>query len=167
MKFAISDSVTNMEGSKILDFLKKIEVMKSKGFDVIRLDIGDPDFRTPKKITDAACKLMNEGYTHYGPPLGIPELRTELARLSGVKTENVIITPGSKQAVFYALKTILNPGEEVILPIPGWLEYEGPIMLSGGKVIFSRCTQDFQPDIDDIKKKITKKTKAIILNSPN
>ncbi|HLI45811.1 MAG TPA: aminotransferase class I/II-fold pyridoxal phosphate-dependent enzyme, partial [Geobacterales bacterium] len=163
----LAKSVLEMEESGILKISQKVEELRNKGMKVWRLDIGDPGFNTPKIIIDKMYEYTLEGYTHYGPPPGVKSLRVNIAKIYNCSFENVIVTPGSKQGILYALRSILNPGEEVIVILPAWPEYLGPVELSGGKASFVHTRKGFMPDVDSIKRNINDKTKAIILNSPN
>jgi Aspartate/tyrosine/aromatic aminotransferase len=166
-KIRTSELTSTLEESKILNFSRKIEKMINKGIKIYRFDIGDPDFKTPDKIIETAYQYMKKGYTHYGPPAGIKELREEIASLYNEKIDNVIITPGSKQAIYYALCSILEPNDEVIIILPGWLEYLGQIHLCRAKPCFVSSDEEFNPNIDLLRRRINEKTKAIIINSPN
>ena len=137
------------------------------------LTIGEPDFDTPQPIKDAAWASLSRGQTHYAPNQGIPALRSAVAeyetnRGNPTKPEEVLITVGSSQALFTALLGILNPGEEVIVPVPAFSLYETIITIAGGKVVPLDLTKtDFQITPEALNALITPKTKAIILNSPN
>ena len=141
--------------------------------DCAMLTIGEPDFDTPQPIKDAAWESLRRGQTHYAPNQGIPALRSAVAeyetnRGNPTKPEEVLITVGSSQALFTALLGILNPGEEVIVPVPAFSLYETIITIAGGKVVPLDLTKtDFQITPESLNALITPKTKAIILNSPN
>ena len=141
--------------------------------DCAMLTIGEPDFDTPQPIKDAAWESLRRGQTHYAPNQGIPALRNAVAeyetnRGNPTKPEEVLITVGSSQALFTALLGILNPGEEVIVPVPAFSLYETIITIAGGKVVPLDLTKtEFQITPEALNALITPKTKAIILNSPN
>ena len=141
--------------------------------DCAMLTIGEPDFDTPQPIKDAAWESLRRGQTHYAPNQGIPALRSAVAeyetnRGNPTKPEEVLITVGSSQALFTALLGILNPGEEVIVPVPAFSLYETIITIAGGKVVPLDLTKtEFQITPEALNALITPKTKAIILNSPN
>lgn len=141
--------------------------------DCAMLTIGEPDFDTPQPIKDAAWESLRRGQTHYAPNQGIPALRNAVAeyetgRGNPTKPEEVLITVGSSQALFTALLGILNPGEEVIVPVPAFSLYETIITIAGGRVVPLDLTKtDFQITPESLNDLITPKTKAIILNSPN
>ncbi|MCL1984437.1 MAG: pyridoxal phosphate-dependent aminotransferase [Methanomassiliicoccaceae archaeon] len=139
--------------------------------DSINLSLGEPDVLPPdealKGMNDAAVKGMNR----YGPTAGVPQLREAVAsRYSsyGVNAANIMITPSGTTALMTIAQSILDPGDETLVPGPGFVVYGPHTMISGGKFTEYRLTEDdFQPDIDDIQKKITKRTKAIFLNYPS
>ena len=141
--------------------------------DCAMLTIGEPDFDTPEAIKAQAMLALAENRTHYAPNQGTPELRRavaefETARGNAVTEDQVLITVGACQALFTALTGILNPGEEVIIPTPGFVLYETIAAVAGAKVVKLDLTRTgFQIDPDALAAAITDKTKAIILNSPN
>lgn len=141
--------------------------------DCAMLTIGEPDLDTPQPIKDAAWSALNQGHTHYAPNQGIPTLRQAVAdyetgRGNPTLAEQVLITVGSSQALFTALLGVLNPGEEVIVPVPAFSLYETIITVVGGKVVpLDVSKTGFQIDRQMLNSLITPKTKAIVLNSPN
>ena len=141
--------------------------------DCAMLTIGEPDLDTPQLIKDAAWAALNQGHTHYAPNQGIPALRQAVAdyetgRGNPTLAEQVLITVGSSQALFTALLGVLNPGEEVIVPVPAFSLYETIVTIAGGKVVPLDVSQTgFQIDSQMLNSLITPRTKAIILNSPN
>ena len=145
--------------------------LKFQGRDIINLTVGELDFDTPLFIQDA---IKNKLYLNkYTPTLGLRELRQEIARKIkkeyywSVSEENIGVTAGAKQALFAIFQIILNPSEEVIIPMPAWVSYEHQVRLANGQPIFASLKSDFDLDIQAIKNKISSKTKAIILNSPH
>lgn len=141
--------------------------------DCAMLTIGEPDLDTPQPIKDAAWEALNRGCTHYAPNQGTPALRQAVAeyetlRGNPVKPEQVLITVGSSQALFTALLGILNPGEEVIVPVPAFSLYESIVTAAGGKVVPLDVSETgFQITREALDSLVTEKTKAVILNSPN
>ena len=141
--------------------------------DCAMLTIGEPDLDTPQAIKDAAWQALCQGQTHYAPNQGLPKLRQAVAeyesnRGNPTTPEQVLITVGSSQALFTALLGILNPGEEVIVPVPAFSLYETIITIAGGKMVpLDVSKTGFQIDEKALNRLITEKTKAIILNSPN
>ena len=143
--------------------------------DVIRLELGEPDFDTPKHIKEAAIQAINEGFTHYTSTEGILELREAVARK--LKRENrieadpeteILVTDGGFGAVFAAIQSLVNPGYEVLVPDPAWPRYFQNVLLAGGvpKRMFL-TDEDFLPDVDEIRKQVNESTKLVIVNTPN
>ena len=139
----------------------------------IKLTLGEPDMETPANIRAAAAAALEAGQTHYAPNQGIPELRRSVAeyetrRGNAVTEEQVLVTIGATQALCTALTGILNPGEEVIIPTPGFVLYESIVLAAGGRPVFLDVSKtDFQITGEALAALITPKTKAIVLNSPN
>lgn len=156
------------------EVLAKARALEKQGKDVVHLEIGEPDFDTPKNVKEAAIKALNAGYTHYGPSAGIPELRETIAqyisKTRGIKAESdeVVVTPGAKPIMFFSILALVNPGEEVLYPNPGFPIYESVVNFVGAKPVPIPLKEenDFRLDPEYVKEKITKKTKMIILNSP-
>ncbi|MEM3577238.1 MAG: pyridoxal phosphate-dependent aminotransferase [Candidatus Bathyarchaeia archaeon] len=156
------------------EVLAKAKALEKQGKEVIHLEIGEPDFDTPKNIKEAAVKALYSGYTHYVPAAGIPELREAIAeyisktRRIEVDPEEVVVTPGAKPIMCFSILACVNEGEEVMYPNPGFPIYESLINFVGAKPVPIPLLEknDFRLDHEDFKKKLTKKTKMIILNSP-
>ena len=156
------------------EVLAKAKALERQGKDIVHLEIGEPDFDTPKNIKDAAIKAVNSGYTHYTPSAGMPELRQAIAdyisktRKLDVKPEEVVVTPGGKPIMFFSILALVNPGDEVMYPNPGFPIYESMINFVGAKPVPIQLKEqnEFGLDTEYVKKMITKKTKMIILNSP-
>ena len=147
--------------------------LQARGERVIKLTAGEPDFETPEIIVHAAYEAMKEGKTKYVPAAGIWELRKAIAsRYSSIfgnrwEPSQVIVTNGGKQAIYLTLKAILDPGDEVIILTPAWVSYESQVLLNRGKPVFVPTNEKFLPDPDLIRSRITDRTKALIINSPN
>jgi len=158
-----------IEESATLRAGEKAKELQDKGISIWKLDVGEPDFSTPEPIVRAAYEAIKKGMTHYSSTQGLPELRAEIARRSGNQPSpsEVIVTPGSKQALFYAFEAILDPGDEVIIIEPAWPSYKQMVQLSGGRPITVDAGDDFQPIPEAVASKVTGRTKAILLNSPN
>lgn len=141
--------------------------------DCAMLTIGEPDFDTPEAVKQAACRALSQGQTHYAPNQGTAALRSAIAayetgRGNPTAPEEVLVTVGSSQALFTALLGILNPGEEVIVPVPAFSLYETIITIAGGRMVPLDVSETgFQIDEGALERLITPKTKAVILNSPN
>jgi len=155
--------------------IRKLFDLAQNRKDIISFGIGEPDFITPDHVRDAAKRAIEEGYTHYTPNAGFADLREALAKKLvnfnhiTSKPEEVLVTSGGTQALFTAFYTLMNPGDELIVPDPGFLIYGSQVILAGGNPVFLpiREKNNFQIDPDELKKLITTKTKAILLNSPS
>jgi len=169
----LSAKVAAIAPSATIEITNKAKKMQREGIDVISLSIGEPDFDTPKHITDACIAALKKGETHYAPSNGIPELLAaiseKIVKENGFACEpdQVIVTCGAKDAIYEGMEAVLNPGDEVILPTPAWVSYEPCVQMAGGKTVFHPVNQKtFQLD-DSILEKVTKKTKMISINSPS
>ena len=156
------------------EVLAKARALEAQGKEIIHLEIGEPDFDTPKHIVEAGIEALRDGYTHYGPTPGLPELREAIARNSrevrGIDTEaaQVVVTPGAKPIMFYVLLALAEPGVEVIYPNPGFPIYESMIKFSGATPVPMQLLEStgYHPDLDNLADKITDRTRLIIINSP-
>lgn len=172
MKLADRMSLLGTETAFLV--LAKAKALEAQGKDIIHLEIGEPDFDTPRNIIDAAIKALNEGQTHYSPAPGIPVLRQAIIddvkkwRGIDVSPEHVTVMPGAKPIMFFAIQALINPGDEVIYPNPGFPIYESVIKFVGAKAVPLQLKEehDFCFDINDLRKLITPKTRMLILNSP-
>ncbi|MBM3935363.1 MAG: pyridoxal phosphate-dependent aminotransferase [SAR202 cluster bacterium] len=157
------------------EVLAKAKRLEAEGRDIIHLQIGEPDFDTPMNIVDAGVKALKGGYTHYGPSAGLPPLRAKIAeevsKTRGVQygPENVVVTPGGKPIMFFAILALVNEGDEVLYPNPGFPIYESMIRFVGGVPVPMKLTaaREFAIDVDEVAKSITPKTKLMVINSPN
>jgi aspartate aminotransferase len=155
--------------------LSKAQVLEQQGKKIIHLEIGQPDFPTPSNITNAGITALKNGKTKYTPPLGIYPLREAIAqfvfhsRKYRISAENIAVTPSGKTALFTALSAIINPGDEVIYPDPGFPTYKTIIDFFGGHGIPLPLYEknNFSIDMNVFSKKLSKKTRLIILNSPS
>ncbi len=170
---SLSEKVGAILPSATIEISNKAKRMERGGIDVISLSIGEPDFDTPQHIKDACIDAIKRGETHYAPSNGIPELLSAVSdkitkeNKFPCKPEQVIITPGAKQAIYEGMEAVLNPGDEVILLTPAWVSYEPCIQMAGGKVIRHQISKKtFQLD-DSLLKRINAKTKMIAINSPS
>jgi aspartate aminotransferase len=157
------------------EVLVRARALEAQGRDIIHLEIGEPDFDTPRHIVDAGKQALDQGYTHYGPTQGLPELREAIAsyicRTRGIRVgpENVCVVPGGKPIMFYVMMALLEPGDEAIYPNPGFPIYESMINFLGAKAVPIPLVEDrgFSFDLDVLKKSLTPKTKLLVLNSPH
>lgn len=156
------------------EVLAKAKKLEAEGKNIIHLEIGEPDFGTPSNINKAAIEAINNGYSHYSPSPGIPELRTSIAnymsKTRGLKytADEVVVTPGGKPVMFFVILALVNEGDEVIYPNPGFPIYESMINFVGGKPVPIQLREDknFALDTEELRKLITDKTKLLIMNSP-
>ncbi len=156
------------------EVLARAKALEAKGHSVVHLEIGEPDFDTPRHVIDAAIDALNRGYTHYTASNGMIELRQAIASyITNAKNvpstpDEVVVTPGAKPIMFYAILALVNAGDEVIYPNPGFPIYESVIEFVGGKAvpIPLREENDFRLDVDELAKLITPKTKMLIINTP-
>lgn len=153
---------------------RQLFMMAKQYDDVVDFTLGDPDIPTPLPICEAAINAAKAGHTRYAPNAGLPVLREVIAKQvskeSGISYEanNVAVTVGATEAVYLAFMACINPGDEVIILAPYWVQYENIVKLLGGKpVIIDTFKEEFEPDLDAICKAITDKTKVIVVNSPN
>jgi len=172
IKFA--ERMSRLGTETAFEVLAKAKALEARGKEVIHLEIGEPDFDTPRNIIDTAVKALNQGKTHYGPAAGIPELRAALAEDMGkrrnitIDPAEVVVTPGAKPIMFFCILALINEGDEVMYPNPGFPIYESVINFIGAKAVpyQLREEREFSFDIDEFMSLITDKTKMIILNTP-
>jgi aspartate aminotransferase len=156
------------------EVLNKARALERQGRSIIHLEIGEPDFDTPANVVEAAVDALHSGWTHYGPSAGLPELRQTIAdyvsRSRGVKVaaEEVVVVPGGKPVIFFTMLALIDEGDEVIYPNPGFPIYESMINYVGGRAIPVQLREgrDFSLDVNELATLITDRTKLIILNSP-
>lgn len=162
----------NITESATLRISNLASELKSQGKDIISFSLGEPDFATPKHITDAAKASLDRGDTHYTPSPGIPELRRAIAEKLkkennlDAKPGNIIATPGAKQAIFEVILSVLEEGDEAILFDPAWVSYEPCIKLAGAKAVWAPTNRENGFTPSGLSEYITKKTKLIVINSP-
>ena len=157
------------------EVLARARELEAQGREIIHLEIGEPDFDTPQHIVEASVDALRQGYTHYGPTPGLPELREAIARNSrevrGVDTapSQVVVTPGAKPIMFYLMLALGEPGAEIIYPNPGFPIYESMVKFSGATAVPMQLLEErgYHPDLDDLTDKMSDRTRLIILNSPN
>tara|TARA_Y100000590_G_scaffold432034_1_gene547564 strand:+ start:3880 stop:5055 length:1176 start_codon:yes stop_codon:yes gene_type:complete len=170
----LSELSNRIDGQPMFKLLEKVKKLESEGQDIIHFEIGDPDFQTPKNISDAGINAIEEGFTHYVSSFGLTEFRekirvaTEKSRGFKPDLDQVLITPGANIAIFYAISCIVNPGEEIILPDPGFPTYYSTIKMCNTIPVRVPLLEsnEFRMNPKDIEKSITEKTRMIIINSP-
>lgn len=156
-------------------FAQTANEMKAQGREIISLGLGEPDFKTPQYVVEATIKAMNDGFTHYSATQGWPELRNYIAESANEKYESeytasdVIVTPGIKAAVYFALCAILEPGDEIIMISPYYVSYPAMVKLAEptATIKYVNLNKDFTLDVEALKSAVTDKTKCILINSPH
>jgi aspartate/methionine/tyrosine aminotransferase len=157
------------------EVLNRARALEKQGKDIVHLEIGEPDFDTPSNVIEAGVSALHKGWTHYGPAAGLPELRQTIAdyvsRTRGVpvSSDEVVVVPGGKPIIFFTMLALIDEGDEVIYPNPGFPIYESMINYVGGRAIPIplREERDFSVDVKELASLITDRTKLIILNSPH
>ncbi|GAC1340699.1 MAG: pyridoxal phosphate-dependent aminotransferase [Candidatus Dormibacteria bacterium] len=157
------------------EVLAHARALEAQGRDIIHLEIGEPDYATPQNIIDAAVQAMNTGATHYTPASGIPEVRAATAEyvsertgVTGLGPQNVVLVPGSKNILHFALLALLEKGDEVIVPDPGYPIYRSLVEFVGGVAVSVPIRQgnDFRLDVEELRSLVTNRTRMLIVNSP-
>ncbi len=154
--------------------LAKAKALEAQGREIIHLEIGEPDFDTPPHIVEAGCRALRDGHTHYTPTAGIPELRAAIAadvarsRRIEVAPEQVVVTPGGKPIMFFAILALVDEGDEVLLPNPAFPIYESMVSFVGGRPVFVPLRQEneFRFDLDELSAGLSERTRMVVLNSP-
>jgi len=171
----LSQRIQSVGESATLAVTAKANAMKAKGIDVVSFGAGEPDFDTPQHIKDAASKALASGKTKYTASAGIPELREAIAaklrKDNGldVKVENITTGCGGKHVLYNAFQALIDPGDEVIIPVPYWVSYADMVTLAGGKPVFVEGDEknSFKLTPQQIAAAVTPRTKIVVLNSPN
>ncbi|KTG18808.1 pyridoxal phosphate-dependent aminotransferase [Haloferax profundi] len=175
MNFEFSERVGRVEPSATLAISNLASELEAQGEDVVDLSVGAPDFPTPENIVQAAKDAMDAGHTGYTSSNGIPELKEAIAeklRGNGVSAEadEVIVTPGGKQALYETFQTLIDDGDEVVLLDPAWVSYEAMVKLAGGSLKRVDLAQhDFrlEPALDELADTVSDETKLLVVNSPS
>ena len=157
----VASRMMDLGTESAFEVLAKARALEAQGKEIIHLEIGEPDFDTPRHIVDAGVDALRRGYTHYGPTAGLPELREAIARNSGevrgvaVDPANVVVTPGAKPIMFYVILALAEPGVEIIYPNPGFPIYESMIRFSGATPVPMRLLEEkaYHPDLQDLPAK--------------
>src|SRR5213079_514653 len=156
------------------EVLVKAKALEAQGRGIIHLEIGEPDFDTPRNIVDAGCDALHKGFTHYGPSGGLMQLREVIAQHVGetrrvnATPDEVVVVPGGKPIIFFSILALVEEGDEVIYPNPGFPIYESMINYVGAKAVPIQLREDldFRLDVNELESLINERTKLIILNSP-
>ena len=173
--FPLAERVRNLKPSPTLAIDTKAKTLKAQGVDIVNLSAGEPDFDTPEHIKEAAIKAIKDGFTKYTPVGGIPELKEAIAAKFEqdykliYRPEQIMVSTGGKQVLYNVAQAVLDPGDEVIIPVPYWVSYPAIVELAGGNVKFlpGNPDNDFAPDFAVLGSLITSRTRAMILNSPS
>ncbi len=163
----LSAKIQSIAGSQTVAFTALIQQLRQEGRKIIDLAVGEPQFDTPAAVIDATKNALDAQKTRYSPVNGLSELRTRLAaQFSGYDIDNILITNGSKQALFMIFQVICDPADEVIIPTPFWVSFIEQVKLAGGRPV-PVATKDHQLNCEAIERAVTPRTKAILINSPN
>ena len=174
-KLRLAERMGRLGTEGAFEVLVRARELEAQGRDVIHLEIGEPDFPTADHIVEAAVRALREGWTHYGPPAGLPQLREavaeDAARRRGIAIDpaEVVITPGAKPIMFFTLLALVEGEDEVLYPNPGFPIYESMIEFAGARPVpyGLREERDFEVDVGEIMDKVTDRTRLIVLNSPH
>jgi aspartate/methionine/tyrosine aminotransferase len=172
--FTLAERMERLGTETAFEVLARARALERQGRDIIHLEIGEPDFPTPPHIVAAAKQALDDGYTHYGPTPGLPELReaiaSEVAKTRGIRVhpDQVVVTPGAKPIMFFTILALVQPGDEVILPDPGFPIYASVVRFAGGVPVPIPLLEqaDFGFDMDELERRAGARTKLLILNSP-
>jgi aspartate/methionine/tyrosine aminotransferase len=170
----LANRMSRLGTETAFEVLNKARALERQGKKIIHLEIGEPDFDTPSNVVEAAVSALHKGWTHYGPSAGLPDLRQaiaeEVTRTRGVKctSEGVVVVPGGKPIIFFTILALVDAGDEVIYPNPGFPIYESMINYIGGTAVPIRLREerDFGLDLNELSSLINDRTKLLIINSP-
>ena len=170
----LHERARQLAGESAFDVLRRAQELEAAGREVVHLEIGQPDFPTPAHIRAAAARALDEGHTGYGPSQGLPELREAIAEKAGelrglsFSPEEVVVAPGAKALLFYAINALAGPGDEVIYPDPGFPAYQSVIAHSGATPVPLPLREEtgFRFDADEFRGLVSDRTRLVILNSP-
>jgi len=167
----VSSRMASIHESTTLKISAIAKKLTASGLDIIDMGVGEPDFDTPKHIVEAGCNSIRMGETHYAPTAGIPELRQAIAdklcseNMLAVTSDDIVVTPGAKMAIFAAVQSLLQEGDECVLIGPSWVSYEPCVAFAGGRVVWSDVDENFLPV--ELSGTITPRTRLILVNSPS
>ncbi len=171
----LAERMSRLGTESAFDVLMRARALEAQGRDVVHLEIGEPDFDTPEHVTQAGIDALRQGDTHYTPAAGIPALRQAIAEYVGrtrgiaVGPEQVVVTPGGKPVMFFAILALAGPGDEVICPDPGFPIYASAVEFAGARAVPLTLREEdgFAVDPDALRALVSERTKLIILNSPH
>jgi aspartate/methionine/tyrosine aminotransferase len=175
LELRLASRMSRLGTETAFEVLNRARQLEKQGKEIIHLEIGEPDFDTPANVIEAGVDALHKGWTHYGPAAGLPDLRQTIADYVSrtgkvpVSSEEVVVVPGGKPIIFFTILALIDAGDEVIYPNPGFPIYESMIKYSLGKAIPIplREERDFSVDVKELASLITDRTKLIILNSPH
>ena len=175
LELRLANRMSRLGTETAFEVLNRARALQKQGKDVVHLEIGEPDFDTPSNIIEAGVNALHHGWTHYGPAAGNPELRQTIAdyvsRTRGVpvSSDEVVVVPGGKPIIFFSILALVDEGDEVIYPNPGFPIYESMINYVGGRAVPIQLHEerDFSLDVNELASLISDRTKLIILNSPH
>ena len=170
----VSKKMMSLGTETAFEVLAQARALEAQGKEVVHLEIGEPDFDTPGHVVEEGVQALRQGYTHYGPTPGLPELREAIARNVAetrgvsVSPDRVVVTPGAKPIMFFVILALGQRGSEIIYPNPGFPIYESMIRFTGARAVPMRLIPEkgYHPDLEDMASKISPRTRLIILNSP-
>src|SRR5207253_1301321 len=170
----LAERMSRLGTETAFEVLNKARALERQGKQIIHLEIGEPDFNTPENIVEAGIEGLRKGWTHYGPSAGLPELRQAIAdcvsqtRAVKVSSDEVVVVPGGKPIIFFTMLALIEPGDEVIYPNPGFPIYESMINFTGGTPVPIPLIEErgFSFDLNRLRDSFSPKTKLLILNSP-
>lgn len=163
----LSQKALGIQPSSTLAITSRAKELVAQGRDLVSFGAGEPDFATPEHIVQAACAALNRGETRYTAVSGIAKLREAIAAPLGADPSGVVVSCGAKHSLYNAFQVLLNPGDEVLIPIPYWVSYPQQVALAGGKSVFVSCQEDLLVDFQRLEAALTPKTRGLVLNSPS
>ena len=170
----LSSRMADLGTETAFDVLARARAVEAQGRRVLHLEIGEPDFPTPKHIVEAGVRALRDGHTRYGPPPGLPALREAICerllaeRAVRASPDEVVVTPGAKPILFLAILATVGPGDEVLVPDPGFPIYESVVRFAGARVVPVPVREEsaFSLDVDAAERLVTPRTRMLIFNSP-
>ncbi|MGE5327338.1 MAG: pyridoxal phosphate-dependent aminotransferase [Deltaproteobacteria bacterium] len=174
-RIRLAERMSRLGTESAFDVLVRARELEAAGKEVIHLEIGEPDFPTAPHIVEAAAKALRDGWTHYGPPAGLPQLREAIAQdvaaRRGIKVDpsEVVVTPGAKPIMFFTILALVEPGDEVLCPNSGYPIYDSMVNFVGARPVSYPLPEssDFDLDVNEVISRITERTRLLILNSPH
>ena len=175
VKLRLAERMSRLGTESAFEVLVRARELEARGQEIIHLEIGEPDFPTAPHIVQAAVRALGEGWTHYGPPAGLPPLREaiaqEVAKRRGIRVDpaEVVVTPGAKPIMFFVILALIERDDEVLYPNPGFPIYDSMIQFVRGRPVAYSLPEkfDFGLDVHEILSKINERTRLLILNSPH